>query len=103
MRESRTYGSVRGVRGDPHSYRDCSECAGRGMEPRNLYGVVYRISSLSEGKKRRRFVHSGRQQPFLALWQVRRDTTGVRDRGMYAQGQLGNLGEPTASLPILPE
>ena len=26
------------------------------------------------------------------------DTTGVRERGMYLGGQLGNLGEPIVSL-----
>jgi len=34
----------------------------------------------------------------------RRDTTGIRDRGMCIEGQLTNLGEPTVSLDkIRPE
>ncbi len=31
------------------------------------------------------------------------DPTGVDARGMHSQGQLGNLGEPAASLRIKPE
>ena len=61
--------------------------------------VVERISSPPEGKESRRCSRGGRQQSFLALGRVRRDTTGVREQGIHAQGYLGNLGEPMASLP----
>ena len=33
----------------------------------------------------------------------RTDTTGGQERGMHAQGVLGNLGEPIVSLPTGPE
>ena len=56
------------------------------------------IFFLLEEKESRRLLHGGRQQSFLALGQVGRDTTGVRDQGMCAEGYLGNLGEPMASL-----
>jgi hypothetical protein len=76
-----------------------AEDTGRVMEPRNTYrcgqqaisqrGTEGKADSVQwpEGSSPRRALASGRA------------TTGVSERGMYAWGELGNVGEPLASLP----
>jgi len=64
-------------------------------------GIVVdsRITSLyeAEGGKADAIQRVEGSSPGHAMASVQ-DTTGVRERGMYLRGQLGNLGEPFVSL-----
>jgi len=50
--------------------------------------VVVRVDNLpSRGKEKPTpFIRRKAESPYRTLWQVRKDTTGVRDQGMYSEG-----------------
>jgi hypothetical protein len=78
-----------------------SEDAGRGMEPRKGYsrGQADIPQGGSEGKADG-FQGPAGSSPGRARASAQ-DPTGVEERGMHAEGERGNLGEPPASLAHL--
>ena len=70
-----------------------SEGAGRVIEPRNKHSRGHQDT---DGLRTPEGSSPGDDK---AIGRGLQDTTGVWERGMNSQGRLGNLGEPTVSLP----